>query len=389
MMMVVSLYVSMAAVLPPVGELIFPLQEKHAHASSIVQCPNGDLLACWFRGSGERKANDVRIEGARLKKGTTQWSPPFIMADTPDLPDCNPVLFIDSQQRLWLFWAVVMANQWENSLLKYRRADDFMGDGPPEWSWQDVIILKPGDKFPEKIKAGFKEIGFEQGCWGAYAHPYDELLEQAGKDPLKRQIGWMTRIHPTVLPSGRILLPLYSDGFNFSLVAMSDDNGETWQAASPIIGLGPTQPSIVRKKDGSLVAYLRDEGDAPQRVQISYSQDDGETWTASRDIGIPNPSSSLEVCPLRNGHWLMVCNDTDNSRSRLAVYLSKNEGKYWSRVRYLEDHADGAYCYPSVIQAQDGKIHVTYSYQVKQGESIKHVVFDENWVNEGKRVKVK
>ena len=30
---------------------IFPLQGKHVHSSSIVECPNGDLLACWFHGS--------------------------------------------------------------------------------------------------------------------------------------------------------------------------------------------------------------------------------------------------------------------------------------------------------------------------------------------------
>ncbi|MHC4074033.1 MAG: exo-alpha-sialidase, partial [Planctomycetota bacterium] len=38
---------------------IFPLQGKHVHSSSIVECPNGDLLACWFHGSGERTADDV------------------------------------------------------------------------------------------------------------------------------------------------------------------------------------------------------------------------------------------------------------------------------------------------------------------------------------------
>ena len=47
---------------------IFALQNKHVHSSSIVECPNGDLLACWFYGSGERTADDVVIQGARLKK---------------------------------------------------------------------------------------------------------------------------------------------------------------------------------------------------------------------------------------------------------------------------------------------------------------------------------
>src|SRR5690554_5525217 len=73
-------------------ELIFPLQGQHVHGSSIVSLPNGDLLVAWFQGSGERTADDVRIMGARLKKGEGAWSVPFELADTPNLPDCNPVL---------------------------------------------------------------------------------------------------------------------------------------------------------------------------------------------------------------------------------------------------------------------------------------------------------
>ena len=43
---------------------IFPLVNEHVHGSTIVELPNGDLLAAWFQGSGERWADDVRIMGA-------------------------------------------------------------------------------------------------------------------------------------------------------------------------------------------------------------------------------------------------------------------------------------------------------------------------------------
>ncbi|MFN3490478.1 MAG: exo-alpha-sialidase, partial [Emticicia sp.] len=48
--------------------LIFPIQEKHVHASSIVALPNGDFLCVWFHGSGERTSDDVKLMGARLEK---------------------------------------------------------------------------------------------------------------------------------------------------------------------------------------------------------------------------------------------------------------------------------------------------------------------------------
>src|SRR5262245_38821603 len=59
------------------AELVFPLEHWHNHASMIVEAPNGDLLVCWFHGSGERTADDVVIRGARLRKGAKTWSEPL------------------------------------------------------------------------------------------------------------------------------------------------------------------------------------------------------------------------------------------------------------------------------------------------------------------------
>ena len=99
------------------SELIFPLEHWHNHASCIVEAPNGDLLVCWFHGSGERQADDVIVEGARKKKGAQQWSPRFTMADTPGYPDTNCTMFVDPQGRLWLMWPTIMANLWESALM--------------------------------------------------------------------------------------------------------------------------------------------------------------------------------------------------------------------------------------------------------------------------------
>src|SRR6476619_78229 len=65
------------------AELVFPLHPQHNHAPGIVECPNGDLLVSWYRGSGERSADDVAVYGARLKKGESTWSEAFVMADNP------------------------------------------------------------------------------------------------------------------------------------------------------------------------------------------------------------------------------------------------------------------------------------------------------------------
>ena len=145
---------------PPIisETLIFPQQDKHVHGSSIVSLPNGDFLATWFQGSGERTADDVRIMGARLKKGEYQWSFPFLMADTKNIPDCNPVLFLNSKGKLFLVWVAVEANRWEYSILRFRTSIDYLNAGAPVWNWQDNILLKPGDKFATETEKNFKNV---------------------------------------------------------------------------------------------------------------------------------------------------------------------------------------------------------------------------------------
>ena len=156
-----------------VNESIFPLQEKHTHAGSIVALPGGDLLTVWFEGSGERKADDVLLMGSRKKQGETNWSKPFEMADTPGIPDCNPVLFLNQKAELFLVWIAVNANEWENSILRLRRSTSYDTEGAPIWNWQDNIFLKPGDEFAEEVARKFKDLPPAHLGWSSYAPEYE------------------------------------------------------------------------------------------------------------------------------------------------------------------------------------------------------------------------
>lgn len=362
-----------------ISENIFFPQSQHVHGSSIVELPNGDLLSCWFQGSGERSANDVVINGARYSNKNRTWSAPFLMADTPNHPDCNPVLFIDRHEKLWLFWIVVQANRWETSVLKYLSSTNYKKGDAPQWNWQDIIILKPGDKFTETIKKEFDKAETPSYAWAEYANKYENMIYEASKNKKFRQTGWMTRIHPLQLPTGRILLPLYSDGYNLSLVAISDDDGTTWESSSPIVGRGNVQPSLVLKKDGSINAYMRDNGDEPGRVMISSSTDDGKTWSAAIKTDIVNPGTSVETIVLKNGNWVMVYNDAEDGRHSLVASISNNEGLSWGKPKSIEKakKGKGSFSYPSLIQTQKGDILVTYSSSVSGQKVIKMARFTE------------
>lgn len=361
------------------AELVFPLHPRHNHAPGVVECPNGDLLVSWYRGSGERSADDVALYGARLRKGQTHWGEVFPLADHPGFPDCNTTLFIDRHKRLWLFWPIILDNTWDSCLTCYRVARDYQGAGPPKWDWQGVIPLKPRD-FEQTMRAGHAARAkmFPDAPLTRFTA---DVLEKRLADKLRTRLGWQPRCKPTVLPSGRILLPLYTDTFSVGLMAISDDDGKTWSASQPLAGFGSIQPAVLRRDDGTLVAYMRENGPL-RRVRVAESKDDGISWGAVGAAELPNPGSGLDGVRLANGHWLLVYNDATKGRNSLAVSLSDDEGKTWKWTRHLEKQAAGSYHYPAVIQGHDGTIHVVYSYFVAGGKSMKHAAFNEAWVRQ-------
>lgn len=385
------------------AELIFPLEHWHNHASAIVECPNGDLLVCWFHGSGERTADDVKIEGARRRRGSKTWTR-FTMADTPNYPDTNCTMFIDPQRRLWLLWPTILANEWHTALMKYRVSSDYQkSEGPPRWEVNEVLHITPGSEFETTViqaaaafEAAAKEASPERQ---KVIRDYIERTKKNAADKLFRRLGWMTRAHPFVLDGKRLIVPLYSDGFSFSLMAISDDWGKSWTTSTPLVGAGNIQPSIVRKKDGTLFSLMRDNGPAPKRLHMSESRDGGKTWSPVVDSAIPNPGSGAEIISLKNDHWVLIYNDTEQGRNSLAVAISSDEGQTWRWKRHLEFEPmgpeAGAFHYPSIIQARDGSLHASYSYHLNKKDlpldaegkparkSIKHAHFNEEWVMVG------
>uniref|UniRef100_UPI0032164490 sialidase family protein n=1 Tax=uncultured Draconibacterium sp. TaxID=1573823 RepID=UPI0032164490 len=360
-------------------ELIFTPQHEHSHGSSIVALPNGDFLACWFQGSGERKADDVRIMGSRLEKGKSEWENPFLMADTPGLPDCNPVLFLNNKNKLFLVWIAVQGNRWEGSILRTRTTKNYNQKGAPVWEWQDNILLKPGEEFVEEIEKKFDEMPELNHGWAEYAPLYDDMIKEYSKNQVLRSIGWMTRIKPLITESGRIILPLYSDGYNLSICAISDNDGDSWKSSKPIVGRGPIQPALALRKNSDIVAYMRDSGDAPARVHKSISHDNGESWDYTVKTDIPN-TASVELLVLKDGRWAFVGNDITDGRYRIVLMLSDDEGETWKWKEYLENdpkQGGGSYSYPCLIQTGDGLLHITYSSRTAETEkSIKHLVVD-------------
>lgn len=404
-------------------EIIFPVQDQHAHGSTLVELSNGDLLVGWFQGSGERWADDVRVMGSRQKKGQTEWSAPFLLADVKEFPDCNPVLFIDPKNRLWLMWITIIANQWETSLIKYKISDNYLDTAEaPTWNWQDTLLLKPGGKTERGIQANDPFVASVQRQVEDYTaaiaadpaqRPHLErwsqhaarlvsmargenmmragrvLVEDGKVDetqlgyPYFRRLGWQTRNKPFITKNGRMIVPLYSDGFSFSLMAYTDDAGENWKTSTPLVGGGNIQPAIAETASGELVAYMRDNGGAPKRLHVSRSRDQGQTWSPVHDSELPNSGTACDIITLPNGNWILINNDTESGRNRLTVSLSEDNGKSWRYHKRIADDATTRSHYPAIIAGADGRIHVSYShFDADDKKAIKHAVFDEAWIRQ-------
>ncbi|SVC07987.1 uncharacterized protein METZ01_LOCUS260841, partial [marine metagenome] len=104
----------------------------------------------------------------------------------------------------------------------------------------------------------------------------------------------------------------------------------------------------------------------------SWSEDGGKTWSAVTATSLPNPSAGTDAATLSDGRQLLVFNPLERGRRILALAQS-TDGKEWKTILTLEKEDKGEFSYPAIIQAKDGKVHITYTWM---RQSVKHIVLD-------------
>ncbi len=290
------------------------------HASTIVET-DGGIAAAWFGGTAE-KHPDVGIWMSHRTAGAG-WSTPVEVCDgavSPTLryPTWNPVLFQPTTGPLLLFYKV--------------------GPTPVDW-WSMLARSEDGGAIwsrPERLPAGI--LG-----------------------PIKNK--------PLELENGDILCPSSDEKGGWRVhFERSTDWGRIWVRTSALEGgsIGAIQPSLLLHPDGRLQAIGRTQ---QGRLFSSDSTDDGFTWSRLFLLDVPNPNSGTDAVTLADGRFLLVYNHSADQRTPLNVALSSN-GTHWMPVLTLEDEP-GEYSYPAVIQAADGLIHITYTWNRRR---IRHVV---------------
>ena len=306
------------------------------HASTIAEASRGHLVAAWFGGTREG-APDVGIWLSRHEGG--RWLTAVEVADgtQPDgtrYPTWNPVLFAPPGGPLMLFYKV--------------------GPSPSTW-WGMVKTSTDGGR-----------------TWSEATRLPAPIL-----GPIKNK--------PVILKDGSWLSASSTEGTPTGWRAhfeLSRDRGRTWQFVGPIdkgpSGIEAIQGSVLFHRDGRLQALMRTQNGV---LATTWSGDAGRTWSPLAPSGLPNPNSGTDAITLRDGRHLLVYNNsapspkmpTRGPRFPLNVALS-SDGVRWRMVLTLEDQPmPNGYAYPAVIQASDGLVHVTYTWN---RERIKHVVID-------------
>ncbi|MDP6125353.1 MAG: exo-alpha-sialidase [Candidatus Latescibacteria bacterium] len=312
------------------GKFITPLMPDHpsAHGSTVIALPSGEVLAAWYAGEGEKRS-DVAIFVSRLAPQSTTWSEPKILIDHPGLSEGNPVWFMHPDGRLFLYYVTMYGNSsWDTCKIHYR-------------------------------------VSRDQGhTWG------DEFT-------LREELGWMTRHRPIVLGNGDFVFPLYNEIRWSAEFLISSDQGRTWTHSQSLVSYPLNlQPSVIERSDSSLVAYMRADGG---KLLKSRSADYGQSWSPVRFSGLPNPNASAMAINLLGGKVGIVYNDSPNSRDHLTLAISEDGGDTFP-VKRLIQPVGGDYHYPYIDQADDGTIHITYTYF---RDTIKHVMCNEAWVRSG------
>jgi alpha-L-fucosidase len=296
---------------------------QSCHASSLVALPGNKIMAVWFGGKHESNP-DVSIWASVNEKGV--WSDPKEIAngiqnDALRYACWNPVLFKSRSGLLFLHYKV--------------------GRSPREW-WAEM------------------KISADNGVtWSSTKKLPDGFL-----GPIKNK--------PMQLKNGDILYPSSTES-NDNIwtihIERSDSLGNNWKKINiDCDTFNVIQPSLLTYANGRMQLLCRSKQNV---IAESWSFDNGNTWQKVRATSLSNPNSGIDVVSLANGAQMLVYNPLPHGnewwegRSVLRVAVSI-DGKDWRDIFTLEEHKEGEYSYPAVIQSSDGIIHISYTSKRKK-----------------------
>ncbi|MHC4646696.1 MAG: SUMF1/EgtB/PvdO family nonheme iron enzyme [Planctomycetota bacterium] len=329
-----------------------PVFAGHNHCPAIVECPNGDLLAIWYTGIGERERN-MGVCASRLVWGAEQWQQASPFWDPPDRNDTALSMWYDDDKTIYHFNSMSISSNWNRMAVVMRTSTDSGA------TWSQPWLINPDHE---------KTIQLSEAVIG--------------------------------LKGGGIALTLDGGG-----LWTSWDKGRTWAHSGGSIG--GNHPGAVQLDDGTILGLVR-AGGINDRMPMSISTDGGKTFTYSQSEFHPiGGGQRLALLKLRSGALflasfgnlnglsgvpIMITDENGNQFQATEMFgaLSLDGGKTWPYKRVITDGSgrpvdstDGGALtlswrssehrgYLSVCEGLDGVIHLV--------SSRRHYAFNQKWM---------
>jgi BNR repeat-like domain/PA14 domain len=255
-------------------------------------------------------------------------------------------------------------------------AGRYSADDGKTWTAEDEIILKnEGDMntmsvslfrlSDESIVLFYLRKNSESDCIPYMRTSHDEAKSWSSATRCIPDSGYfvVNNDRVIILKSGRIIFPVSlhktheTETTNIGKIRCyySDNEGETWKKgedASNPDQATTQEPGIIELKDGRLMVICRTESGTQY---FSYSSDEGESWSALKPSNIKSPLSpaSIERIP-QTGDLMLVWNNNykairdGGNRTPFNLAISKDEGETWEKIKPIESHPNGWYCYTAI-----------------------------------------
>ncbi len=316
-----------------------------SHSVSATVLPSGQLVSFWFAGASEG-AKDVQIMQSFFDSVQQQWSIPKGILGVPQLGDDlgryiskigNPLVLVDKNQRIWLFFVTVSYGGWAGSSLNVMFSDD---------------LAQTWDKPKRLVTSPFINVST------------------------------LVRNTPYMLEDGSVIVPVYHEFVaQFPELLRLSATGEILEKVRMFEHGGGIQPSLVQGGAGEAYAFMRSGSHTQDwKVIRLKSFDEGQTWQDFTLTELPNPNSAQIVAKVDESLWVWIGNHNPNNRQDLTLAVSHHLEQPWQVIYQFEQGQDGdTFSYPAITQSKDGIWHLLYTYKRK---NIKHIQFNQAWLKQ-------
>lgn len=270
-----------------------PVFAGHNHCPAIVECPNGDLLAIWYTGIGERERN-MAVCASRLVYGADKWQPATPFWDPPDRNDTALSTWFDGDKTIYHFNSLSISSNWARMAVVMRTSTD----SGATWSSPRLIL------------------------------PEHDRMHQVSEAVIRMNDGSIAITHD----SGHTLW-------------VSKDKGLSW--SNPGGTISGNHPSVAQLEDGTLIGLGRG-GAINGKMPMSISTDGGKTFqykaTEFQSIG---GGQRLALLRLKEGPLFVASFGNAYGVCQVPIMITDSSGnKYQAKELFGAVSLDGGKTWP-------------------------------------------